>query len=301
MVMEHALSFDVEHWYDGNLHRQWTWQPTLPGERLQGEVDRLLDLLDRYQVQATFFILGRIALEHPGVVRAIARRGHEVGCHGLEHLMIPDAGVAAYGQGLVRSRGLLQDLSGQPVRGHRAPSWSLDPTDGAAVDAVLAAGFTYDSSIFPMRTPLYGTGGAPIAPFQLVGQSGGRLLELPPAVARVGPMAIPFGGGLYWRVLPLWLIRMLLRLACRPQVTYLHPWELNPTPVEAPPDLPFLPHLVLRVGTRSAMARLERLIRTFRFVPMATQVDQLLVATDVPVWTPPSMEGGWAWVGKSGR
>jgi hypothetical protein len=152
-----------------------------------------------------------------------------------------------------------------------------------APEAVLAAGFTYDSSIFPMRTPLYGEPSLPATPFWLTTAAGERLLELPPAVRRFGPLSLPFGGGLYWRLLPLWLVHQLLRRATTPQVTYLHPWELNQAAIPMPPNLPWLARMALRHGLAGAEARLVKLLETVPFVPFQELLPSWQTQPDLPV------------------
>lgn len=274
-MVNHILSFDVENWFDGNLHRRWTGRPGAVDDRLPREVGSLLDLLrGSGDVKATFFVLGSVAQAHPDVVRRIAAGGHEVGCHGMEHELVRETTPTRYLDGLRRARALLQDLSGQPVEGHRAPSWSIDRRVPWAVEAVIEAGFTYDSSVFPARTPLYGEPSWPAVPFWLVVLDGRRLLELPPAVRRWGPLTLPVGGGLYWRLLPPGMVRVLLQGANRPQVTYLHPWELNPQrAAPLPPGLPPVARLALHWGVRRARGRLQGLLAHFDFQPFWALVE----------------------------
>jgi polysaccharide deacetylase family protein (PEP-CTERM system associated) len=284
MVIRHGLSFDVEHWYDGNLHREWTGR-FHPDGRLPQEVDQVLDLLAQFSVTATFFILGQAAVDHPEVVRRIATAGHEVGCHAYDHRMLCEVTPDVYRAGVAKCRALLQDLTGQPVRGHRAPSWSLDRRVPWAIDVLLEAGFGYDSSIFPARTPLYGEPAAPIGPHWLSAPSGARILELPPAVLRAGPLALPYGGGAYWRLLPLWLIKLLLRRGRAPRVTYLHPWELNPVPAPVPADLPWFPRSVMHWGVQTAQGKLHGLLSAFSFVPMDQLIPDLEGRGPLPTYT----------------
>lgn len=265
----HILSFDVENWFDGNLH-QWEHPPARPDRRLPEEMSLLLDLLGQHGVRATFFVLGTVAEDHPEIVRRIAAAGHEVACHALTHDLVHSQAATQYLDRLRQCRALLQDLSGQPVVGHRAPSWSIDRRVPWATDVLLDAGFTYDSSIFPMRTPLYGEPTFPSTPYWLMGRAGRRLLELPPAVRRLGPLTLPYGGGFYWRALPLWLIRSLLAQAEGAQVTYLHPWELNASPIHLPEPVPLLARLVMRYGISRMQRRLDRLLHRFSFEPFAS-------------------------------
>lgn len=267
-MVVHALSFDVEEWFDGNLVRDRVPVPPPEGRWLERAWHQLLDDLAAAGVQATFFILGRRAQELPHLVRATAAAGHEVASHGYDHLLANRRSPGDLLADLRRARGLLQDLSGQPVDGFRSPSWSLTRADTAALAAVAAAGHRYSSSVFPLRTPLYGDGTAPTAPFWHRLPGGRSLLELPPAVLRVGRLGLPFGGGVYWRILPGWVVRWLLATSPAPRMTYLHPWELIPEPLPLPSGLPLLVRLALTWGTGGARRRLRRLLAQVPFAPV---------------------------------
>lgn len=269
-MVTHALTFDVEEWFDGNLHRDWVPEAARESPaRLAGEWESILELLAERGVRATFFILGRAAERLPGLVQATAAAGHEIASHGYGHQLVYRQEPSAFFADVDRARKLLQDLSGQPVWGYRAPSWSLRRKDQAALLAIRRAGHEYSSSIFPMRTPLYGDHTAPNRPYYHELPAALALLEIPPAVWQCGPLRVPYGGGVYWRLLPRVLISILLRQARAAQVTYLHPWELNPTPVLLPPGLPFLARLVLTHGVASAFRHLQELLATVPFAPIA--------------------------------
>lgn len=265
----HALSFDVENWYDGNLHRQYL--KGADDRRVVAETESVLALLERHGVKATFFVLGTVARDHPDLVRAIAAAGHEVGCHGWDHTLVSKATPAALLADLTAARALLRDLSGQAVAGFRAPSWSIDR--GAldwAPAAVAAAGFSYDSSVFPFAAGLYGVAGAPLTPWRHRLAGGGSLPEVPPAVARIGPLKIPFGGGLYWRVLPRRLLELLFRRAKSPACFYLHPWELNPNRPPLSSRLPMAARVALTWRTAAMAGLLDALLSSFHFAPITT-------------------------------
>jgi polysaccharide deacetylase family protein (PEP-CTERM system associated) len=258
-MVTHALSFDVEEWFDGNLHRAQLTGRAFTG-RLAGEWAWLLSELAEAGVKATFFILGEAAARHPDLVRATADAGHEIASHSYTHELVYERSPADFAADVRTARALLQDLSGQPVAGYRAPSWSIRRRDTAALQALVDAGYTYSSSVFPVNTGLYGEWDAPVKPYRHeVG-----LLELPPAV---GSLRIPYGGGVYWRLAP-FLTTVGLKLATEPKVIYLHPWELNPEPAPVPPDVSPFARFVLTHGVRQAPRRFAALLRSAAFAPI---------------------------------
>ena len=249
-----ALSFDVEHWYDATL-------VTEPGpharpEYAEREADWVLAFLAEHDARATFFVLGRLASELPALVRRVADAGHEIACHGWSHALAGELGPEAFGRAARDGRALLQDLSGQEVRGYRAATWSIGPATTWASEALVAAGFAYDSSVFPMRTPLYGVPGAPRRPYRIA-TAAGEIVELPPAVARFGPLAVPLAGGIYWQVVPLAVVRYGLRRLGAPGVLYAHPWGIAPAGWTLPRQTP----LGVRLAMVGGIGRSRRVLR----------------------------------------
>jgi polysaccharide deacetylase family protein (PEP-CTERM system associated) len=203
---------------------------------MNGRVDqstrRLLDLFDSADTQATFFVLGWVAERHPDLVREVQARGHEVACHGYSHRMVYEQSPEEFREETLRSKALLEDLTGEPIAGYRAASYSITPKSRWALDILAEAGFLYDSSIFPVRHDLYGMPGAPRFPHVLTTDSGAKLVEFPPTTARLLGQNLPAPGGGYFRLYPYalsrWLIQRVNRQEGQPAIFYLHPWEVDP-------------------------------------------------------------------------
>jgi polysaccharide deacetylase family protein (PEP-CTERM system associated) len=273
----HGLSFDVEEAFHAlNL---WTATPpeSWPSQppRAEAVVERLLALLDAHRVKASFFVLGLVAERTPGVVRRIVAAGHELASHGHSHRMAGDLGPAAFEQDVRRARGLLQDLSGAPVEGFRASTFSIGRGTRWALPLLARCGHSWDSSVFPVRHDRYGDVHFPPVPVHLSLPDGLTLREYPlltrPFLGRRWPAA---GGG-YLRLLPFGLVDgALRRAACdgQPGVIYLHPWELDPG--QPRHDLGRLRTLRHYHGLERVESRLVRLLERHRFGPIG--------AIDVP-------------------
>lgn len=271
--MLHAFSVDVEDYFQVlNFSRRlpredWARMPS----RVVANTQRILELLEEHKVHGTFFVLGCVAREHPGLVRDIAARGHEVASHGMSHRAIHDLDPASFLAEARDSRLLLEDVSGTPVRGFRAPSFSITKKTWWALDTLLTAGYAWDSSIFPVRHPDYGVPDAPRDIHVVHTAEGRQLLEFPMASARVLGCSLPVSGGGYFRLLPYAVTRFGLRqiARARPFVFYLHPWETDP-------DQPDLRHCASRLGAlrhytglARTMPRLRRLLGEFRFTTVS--------------------------------
>ncbi len=266
-----ALSVDLEDWYqvlyfEGHIPRaEWAGQES----RLQSTTTRLLDLLDRHGTRATFFVLGWNAERMPRLVEAIHHRGHEIASHGFAHHLVYGQTPAAFVEDLVRSLRILWEITGKPVRGYRAPSFSITRESTWAFPILLDHGVDYDSSVLPARRPYCGIPDAPRGPW-IVWSNGGRsLTELPPSTFRILGRNVPFSGGGYFRLLPYRALRWALRQVNRaglPGVVYLHPWELDPNhPVVPVRRSHRFQHYV---NLQRTEAKLRRLLREFRFEPM---------------------------------
>lgn len=279
MVDTHALTIDVEHWYDATLAAR---PPRVDPSYAERELDSILALLERHGAHATFFVLGSLAEDLPQCVRRIAAAGHEVACHGLTHELLWQLGPARLRAEAGRARALLQDLSGQEVAGFRAPTWSLDRRTPWAPATLLALGFSYDASVFPLRTPLYGAPGAPTSPYLLAG-GGGSILELPPAVLEMGPLRLPVAGGIYWRVLPAGIVSLALR-GQSPRVLYAHPWEAAPAGWSLPRSTGLSARFAMRFGRGHLAKVLDRLLATVRLVPIAEAYANL-AREDLRTWS----------------
>ena len=263
----HALSFDVEHWYDATLVGRGGSRPGQAGDA-EREVDAVLAMLAERDARATFFVLGALAAELPQVVRGVAAAGHEVACHGWGHELAGALGPGRFGAAARRARALLQDLSGQEVRGYRAATWSIGPATAWASEELCRAGFAYDSSVFPLRTPLYGMASAPRVPYRIA-TAGGEIVELPPAVGAFGPLPVPLAGGIYWRVLPLWVVRAGLARMAAPAVLYAHPWEVAPAGWRLPPHTPLGVRLSMHFGSAHLARVLAALVASVEVRPLA--------------------------------
>lgn len=228
-----ALSVDVEDYFQVSAFSDVVAYEAWEGfeRRVETNTRRLLDLFDRAGVKATFFVLGWIAERHPGLVRDLHACGHEVASHGYAHRMLDGMSRREFREEIRQQKALLETLIQAPVIGYRAPSFSITTRTLWALEVLAEEGFVYDSSIFPVHHDRYGIPSAPRFPYD-VRYGGLTLREFPMSTLswRRG-MNIPFGGGGYLRVFPLWVtdrgIRHLNRTG-HPAMVYVHPWEIDP-------------------------------------------------------------------------
>jgi polysaccharide deacetylase family protein (PEP-CTERM system associated) len=228
-----AMTVDVEEYFHVSAFErvisrsQWD----LLESRVVASTDRLLNLFEQANVRATFFVLGWVAVRHPGLVKRIAAAGHELGSHGFWHKLIYDQSPEEFREDLRRSRAAIAEASGVQVTGYRAPSFSITERSLWALDIIREEGFDYDASIFPIRHDRYGLPKAPRHLFATQ-RPAGTLWECPGSTVRIAGANVPVAGGGYFRMFPYawtrWGISRLNLSENRPAIFYLHPWELDP-------------------------------------------------------------------------
>jgi peptidoglycan/xylan/chitin deacetylase (PgdA/CDA1 family) len=123
--------------------------------RVAPMTERVLDFLDEQQIRATVFVVGKLVHEHPGLVKEIDARGHELGLHSWDHEPLPQVGRSAFVASTRRGKGDIEDLTGKAVLGYRAPTFSLVPDCVWVTEELTEAGFHYSSSVLPAHSPLY--------------------------------------------------------------------------------------------------------------------------------------------------
>ena len=255
--LRHAFSVDVEDWYhDGQL-------PV--GDGVQGRVEantiRLLDLLVQHGATGTFFFLGEVAEHYPSLVRRVADNGHEIGSHGYQHRRLSEITWREFRDDVRRSRRLLEDLTGLPVRGYRAPYFSIKADVRWPIEILAEVGLEYDSSILAIDRPPGLELVCPRSPYR----HHNGLWEAPVAVLQMLTFwHLPLASGAGLRMVPPRLLHRCMNRFERDVgsgVFYVHPWELDPES----PSAAGLGRLLLRVGRRRLPERLNGLLQRRSF------------------------------------
>ena len=231
-VIRNAMTIDVEDYFQVSAFAPVIDRDSWAGRecRVERNVDRILALLAKENVHATFFTLGWIAERYPQVVRKIVAGGHELASHGYSHLRASDQTREEFRDDVTRSKALLEDIGGVQVLGYRAPSFSIGTANLWALDVLQEAGYRYSSSIYPIQHDHYGMPDAPRFAFYPNGPDG--LLEVPITTVQVMQRKLPAGGGGYFRLLPYalsrWMMERVNQVDQQSAIFYFHPWEIDP-------------------------------------------------------------------------
>jgi polysaccharide deacetylase family protein (PEP-CTERM system associated) len=231
-VIRNAMTVDVEDYFQVQALAKvvprdaWDSRP----RRVEHNTNRVLDVFAERDVKATFFMLGWVAERHPRLVRRIVDEGHELASHGWEHIRADDQSPEIFRSDVRRTKRLLEDCSGAAVLGYRAASFSIGRRNPWALGILDEEGYSYSSSIYPVRHDLYGMPEAPRFPYRPI--AGSRFREFPITTAHRFGRNWPTGGGGYFRLLPYRVsattMRMVHRHDRKPCVFYFHPWEIDP-------------------------------------------------------------------------
>lgn len=260
-----AMSVDVEDYFQVSAFESTVdkaqWQ-TIPC-RVEANTHKILDLFSSQGVSATFFTLGWVAQRYPDLVKRIVADGHELASHGWEHIRVNTQTPQEFRQDIDRTRKLLQDLSGEPVLGYRAASYSIGAEESWAWNELADAGYRYSSSIVPIHHDLYGIPDAPRFPFNT---ADGRLLEIPITTVSLAGRNINCGGGGWFRLFPYafskWAMGRVNINDGESGVFYFHPWEIDPEQPR-PDGLPLKTRFRHYLNLDRTYTRLEQLLQDF--------------------------------------
>ncbi|MCI5046747.1 MAG: DUF3473 domain-containing protein [Aquisalinus sp.] len=228
-----AISVDVEDYF-----QVWALSEVIKREdwdsiplRVEQATRTVLDLFDRTQSKGTFFTLGWVAEKAPSLIREIAARGHEVASHGYDHTKVFDQSPDEFRADIRKTKHILEDVSGQPVKGFRAAGFSLDDRSPWAHEILCEEGYLYSSSVHPIAHDHYNAPDAPRFAWAPLKENS-DFLEIPVSTTLFGGRRVSCAGGGWFRAMPYAISSALLKRMTstdgQPAVFYFHPWEVDP-------------------------------------------------------------------------
>lgn len=247
------LTIDVEDCFHVNYPGYDAAKSRRERTNVESLLDRLLTICASASIRCTFFVLGEMAERYPAAIRRIHAAGHEVAAHGYDHRPVRGMTDREFRDDVARTCRILEGLTGEPVLGYRAPSFSVGPESLPwFYDALAACGIRYSSSVFPGRTFLYGIPGFSAEPVKR-----SSVIEFPITTFEVFGRRFP----LYVRLLSAGALARKLRDANRqgrPGILYVHPREIDPLSPRLP--LSRAQALIHYWGVRGCEAKLRRLM-----------------------------------------
>jgi len=229
--MLNILSVDLEEWY----HPEYVRNKILPHkeERIEQSLELTLDLLNKRNIKATFFVVGELVEKHPEIVECIRENNHEIAFHGYQHEPLWNIDANILRTDIEKFNSLIKEK----CIGFRAPSFSLCNKTKWALKVLDDTGYQYDSSLFPAKTPLYGVWNAPTTPYKPSYENvtekdeNAKLWEFPLLVYKMKGIKVPVAGGFYMRFFSVNLIQKAIKKLNQqgsPAILFFHNWELDP-------------------------------------------------------------------------
>lgn len=207
------------------LIQQRNWENFEP--RYEQNTLKTLDLLDRYDTKATFFVLGWIADLNPDLVREIVNRGHEVASRGFYHRSAKNLTPDEFREDIRRANAAIENATGQKVCGYRSAEKLAFGQNDWVLRTLAEEGFAYDASFLPNSQTEKAKRVAHEVEFD-----GSSIWEFPYNTTDIGVGLLPISGGNYFRQLPYTLMRKAVsnwqKRNDAPFVFYFHVWELDP-------------------------------------------------------------------------
>ncbi|MEW8324167.1 MAG: XrtA system polysaccharide deacetylase [Candidatus Thiodiazotropha taylori] len=228
-----AITVDVEDYYQVSAFNKQVTKADWEGyeSRVYDNTHRILKIFDDNSIKGTFFVLGWVAERNHKLITEISELGHEVACHGYSHDLVYNQTPDKFLEETRKSKAILEDIIGKPIKGYRAASYSITEKSLWALDILTECGFSYDSSIFPIMHDRYGIPGAKTMPHRLKTAKGNEIIEFPLSTVGIAKRRLPVSGGGYFRLFPYWLSKAGLNRVNRndqmPFIFYMHPWEID--------------------------------------------------------------------------
>ena len=260
-MVKNFLTFDLENWYDSDFVKK---EDKKGKDFVLEGLKKVVKLLDKYNTKATFFVTGDVLKKYPKDVKSLYESGHEIASHSYYHIMLNKLSEKKIKQNIIRSKELIRRVTGKNPRGFRAPSWSINKKLFWVYDFLEKEGFSYSSSLFPVNVGAYGSFEFPTSAFNP--NKNGKIMELPVRPFTILGVRLPFSGGTYFRIWPLWIIKFLTHNLNKKNmrvVFYIHPWELCPTLPRI--KMSFLGRIISYYGIKNTEKKLDYILSEFKF------------------------------------
>ena len=272
------LGIDFEEWYHPELIKNHVKNDQKIPKVFKG-IDTILDLLNRHNISATFFVVGEILQHTPELIDKIISNNHEIAFHTMHHDRIDSLNFLNNFDDELKA---FQKLTNDKSKGFRAPTFSLNEKSSSVIKMLEKYNYIYDSSIMPAKTSMYGNPNADKKPYKITSENlennseNGKLWEFPLMVTKLLGKQIPAAGGFYLRTLPLYMIKNTIKNYEKehmPACFYVHSWELTP---ELMPRIPLSQknNFITYHNIEKTLPKLDQLLSNFNFTSFQKYIDK---------------------------
>jgi polysaccharide deacetylase family protein (PEP-CTERM system associated) len=257
------LTLDVEEWFDAEIPRRKLTASPDENTAIEKQVDIFLGICERLQIKSTCFVIGKLAEKRPHIVKKLHLNGHEIATHSYAHKLVYSMSPVEFKEDLHKSIVILEDLTGESVKGFRAPSLSVNADCADWFYKTLEGEkIVYSSSVYPGKTFLYGMPGANPLIHRVEGTS---IMEIPQQLMNLGFLKTGVAGGTYLRLLPAWFIKAFITNKNKkgyPVFIYVHPWELIFQ--KYPVKLSFIESIIEYFGIKGNPTKIENVCNSIK-------------------------------------
>lgn len=253
------ITIDVEEWYDLDYLKEYKLDKSV---KVISEIIEFLDMLDEFQIKATFFVLASRLNNNIDILREILRRGHAIGCHGYDHELLYKKDIKRFKAESLRAKARIEQVIKCKVNGYRASCFSMDHDK---LDILNDYGYHFDSSYIKFEQhPLYRN--LDLNDFEELDDLIYRkdnFIEYEIPTLKLWKYSIPISGGGYLRLFPFWVLKILIKKYAKQKknfLLYLHPFELTPMELPLPKDLDYKNRFRISVGRKSNMKKIRKII-----------------------------------------
>tara|TARA_B100000315_G_C14580711_1_gene590303 strand:- start:2608 stop:3462 length:855 start_codon:yes stop_codon:yes gene_type:complete len=273
------LGIDFEDWFHPELIQKYISKDNHQPKVVQG-IEKIINLLRLKDTKATFFVVGELLQFKPELLDIILENGHEIGFHTMNHTRIDSLNFQEKFEQEIKE---FHELTDGHSKGFRAPSFSLNKKSSWVISVLEKNNYTYDSSVVPAKTKLYGIPEAQKNPYKITSKSletnsaSGKIIEFPLMVTKLLGKSIPVGGGFYLRSLPFKIVKDSFHNYAKqeiPGVFYIHSWELTPEympKIKMPKQESFITYHNLG----KAFSRMENLLEKFQFTSFSNFMENM--------------------------
>ena len=273
------LGIDFEDWYHPQLVEPFVSEDKKIPTMFKG-LDKILELLRKYDVKATFFVVGKLLQSNPEILDKILDAEHEIGFHTMKHTRLDSPNFKQKFKDEIKE---FDKLTSKKSIGFRAPTFSINKKSSWVIDELVKNNYRYDSSIIPAKTSLYGIPKAEKSPYKITSKNleknsqDGKLIEFPLLVTKFLGKTIPAAGGFYLRALPLKIIKDAIKSyedKNRVSSFYIHSWELTPEYIPKI-KLPIKNNFITFYKIEKTFSKMESLFNEFKFTSFNSYLNKL--------------------------
>jgi polysaccharide deacetylase family protein (PEP-CTERM system associated) len=266
------LTFDIEEWYHFDIFStedKWDCY----NSRIDLYLPKVLDILDEYQIKATFFCLGWIARTYPKFVKVIKQRGHEIGCHSDKHFFVRKMTPESFNNDLSCALDSIENIIGEKIISFRAPAFTISEDAIWAFEILANNGIKNDSSIFPTPRSFGGFPSFGEAKPTLIKYKDSVIKEFPMNTVKIFNKELVFSGGGYFRLFPYHIIKRLINQSDY-SITYLHMRDFD---YQQPrfKYLSMVRYFKSYYGIKNAYSKFKNLVNDFRWISIGQAVQAI--------------------------